>query len=61
MIFLPMKKCLLGRNGVWKLEGTLEAGRFRWLFFFFFNVDHFKVFMEFITILLLFYVLVFWP
>ena len=61
MIFLPMKKCLLGKNGVWKLEGTLEAGRFRCFFFFFFSVDHFKVFMEFITVLLLFYVLVFWP
>ena len=36
-----------------------------WLFFFsffFFDVDHFfKVFIEFVTILLLFYVLVFWP
>ena len=30
-------------------------------FFLFFSVDHFKVFMEFITVLLLFYVLVFWP
>ena len=26
-----------------------------------FDVDYFKVFMEFVTILLLFYVLVFWP
>ena len=31
-------------------------------FFFFFDVDYFfKVFIEFVTILLLFYVLVFWP
>ena len=29
--------------------------------FFFLDVDHFKVFIEFITILFLFYVLVFWP
>ena len=30
--------------------------------FFFFDVDHFlKAFIEFVTILLLFYVLVFWP
>ena len=29
--------------------------------FFFFNVDHFKVFIEFVTILFLFYVLAFWP
>ena len=28
---------------------------------FFFDVDNFKVFIEFITILFLFYVLVFWP
>ena len=27
----------------------------------FFDVDHFKVFTEFVTILLLFYVLSFWP
>ena len=26
-----------------------------------FDVDHFKVFIEFVTILLLIYVLVFWP
>ena len=32
-MFLPMKKCLLGKSGVWKLEGTLEAGRFHWFFF----------------------------
>ena len=30
-------------------------------FFFFFDVDHFKVFIEFVIILLLFYILVFWP
>ena len=30
-------------------------------FFFFFDVDNFKVFIEFFTVLLLFYVLVFWP
>ena len=28
---------------------------------FFFNVDHFKAFIKFVTILLLLYVLVFWP
>ena len=34
----------------------------RFFFFkFFFDVDNFKVFIEFITILFLFYVLVFWP
>ena len=27
----------------------------------YYDVDHFKVFIEFVTILLLFYVLVFWP
>ena len=31
------------------------------LFFFYFGLDHFKLCMKFITILLLFYVLVFWP
>ena len=31
------------------------------LFFFFYNGDNFKVFIEFVTILFLFYVLVFWP
>ena len=60
-MFLPTKTCLLGKNGVWKLEGTLEAARFHCLLRFFFNVVHFKVFIEFITILILFYVLVFWP
>ena len=29
--------------------------------FFFFDVDNFKVFIEFVTISLLFYVLFFWP
>ena len=29
--------------------------------FCFFDVDHFKVFIEFITVLLLFYVGLFWP
>ena len=29
--------------------------------FFFFDVDNFKVFIEFVTVLLLSYVLVFWP
>ena len=28
--------------------------------FVYFQVDHFKVFIEFVTILLLFYILVFW-
>ena len=28
---------------------------------FFFDVDYLKIFIEFVTILLLFYVLVFWP
>ena len=29
--------------------------------FYFFDVDHFKIFIEFVTLLLLFYVLSFWP
>ena len=29
--------------------------------FYFFEVDHFKIFIEFVTLLLLFYVLSFWP
>ena len=31
------------------------------LYFLVCDVDHFKVFIEFVTILLLFYVLTFWP
>ena len=31
------------------------------LYFLVCHVDHFKVFIEFVTILLLFYVLTFWP
>ena len=32
-----------------------------WCLLFFYNVDHFKVFIEFVITWLLFYVLVFWP
>ena len=43
--------------GAWSLSSEV-------LFFFFldfvFNVGHFKIFIEFLTILLLFHVLVFW-
>ena len=48
-------------------ERGLEAGgdpggcEVSLVFKIFFNVVHFKVFIEFITILILFYVLVFWP
>ena len=43
------------------LSGTVIKYFFQ-RFFFFFDVDHFsKVFIEFVIILLLFYVLVFWP
>ena len=39
-----------------------KRGRKRVLFlFFFFNVDFYKVFIEFVTRLFLFYVLAFWP
>ena len=48
-------------EGWGKERGTLEAGRFHCFLRFFFNVVHLKVFIEFITILILFYVLVFWP
>ena len=41
------------------VEFLLPAANFK-DFFFFFDVDHCKVFSEFVTILLLFYVLDFW-
>ena len=38
-----------------------KRGRKLGFVFFFFKVDFYKVFIEFVTILFLFYVLVFWP
>ena len=40
---------------------ALHAMCFFSVFKVFFNVDHLKVFIEFVTILLLFYALVLWP
>ena len=46
----------------WKSEMNPVSFFFFLRFFFFFNVDHvLKVFIEFLTVLLLFYALVFGP
>ena len=51
------------QTGVWKEPDGLHSGLFsRFFFLVWFDMDHFlKVFTEFVTILLLFYVLVSWP
>ena len=47
--------------------GPLQAGivcaylPFTFFKFFFFDVDHFEIFIEFVTILPLFYLFIFWP
>ena len=54
-----------GPDTVWNSKSLTFIWNYLFFFqieiFFSFDVDHFKVFIEFVTILLLFYVWVFWP
>ena len=55
LISLPSLGCNPRSWEVWNgVQGPIDFK------IFFFNVDHFKVFIEFVTILFLFYVLAFW-
>ena len=53
-------KCSQAGPASWGCDQSVE-GPILDYFKIFFNVDHLKIFIEFVTILLLFYVLVFWP
>ena len=61
---INQRKALQSRQSKWLLEQRVPAltlTMFLFFFFFFLMWTILKVFIEFVTILLLFYVLVFWP